>query len=987
MRRDLSLPLLLATLTAPCGCEESISPVTPAADDAGAEGEGEGAGEGEGEGAAGADAGPDAGGPPSAIVFDAVGEQSVPVGFPLSLRVSATHRRGLTVALVADELPFGAEFAAATGTLSWVPSAQQLGDHLARFSARAGGDEARLTVPIHVFSPAGEGEGEGEGEGGEPGCEPGHPPCGNACCEPGALCLFGACVVPGGRCDGGDGCGEGERCDPVLGRCVPAGAAAICEFVPPVGEFSPVVGCRWTPPEDQPRRNWRDVVMAPVVANLTDDNGDGLTDLHDIPDIVFSTYNLDTSCCNTASRVRVVSGRCASDGSMRTLATLDEIDVDNSAGLALGDLDGDGVPEIVAMQRRSGNPQGTVAFRRTADDGSAWEVLWRNNGLPRWNRHTRGAAQPALADLDGDGTPEVVVGNVALSGADGTLVWDGFETAERQGGIGNNAFLGPVSVVGDVDLDGRPEVAAGNTLYSWDGRPLWTFEFPFHNSPCGGDLRCDGFTAMADFDADPQGEVVIVRRGAVFVLQHTGELLWGARIPRDNCANNEAGPPTVADFDGDGRPEIGTAAADYYVVADPDCTGQPLPEECDSEGILWKVANFDCSSRVTASSVFDFEGDGQAEVVYADERTLRIFRGADGSILYEDDTHGSHTRLEQPVIADVDNDGNAEIVIAGNRSRQGLPGVRVYDDASDNWVRTRRIWNQHGYHVTNVSETGTVPAQEEPNWRVEGLNNFRDNVQGEGLFDAPDLRPDIEASTWECPLAFHFRITVRNEGALGVLAGLRVTLYEGLPDDPAPVPLATLITADPLLPGGSLVLDHRWAVPDLREHDTFSFFVRADDGGDGNGQHNECDEENNVAVLAPTQCESLCPPEVHEPHDELCNGVDDDCDGEVDEGLFRDCESACGVGFERCEAGAWVDCSALPPQPEVCDGRDQDCDGEIDEGDGLCTGEAPCVCGACALACPAGECVAADALCVDGWCHADRCPDGSGCEEDVCVWE
>ena len=134
------------------------------------------------------------------------------------------------------------------------------------------------------------------------------------------------------------------------------------------------------------------------------------------------------------------------------------------------------------------------------------------------------------------------------------------------------------------------------------------------------------------------------------------------------------------------------------MVADPDCTGDPLPAVCDSEGILWKVRNEDCSSRATASAVFDFEADGAAEVVYADETTMRIFRGADGAILFEDDGHGSHTRLEEPIIADVDNDGNAEVVIAGNTSNGGQPGIRVFEDADDNWVRTRRVWNQHGYH-------------------------------------------------------------------------------------------------------------------------------------------------------------------------------------------------------------------------------------------------------------------------------------------------
>lgn len=221
------------------------------------------------------------------------------------------------------------------------------------------------------------------------------------------------------------------------------------------------------------------------------------------------------------------------------------------------------------------------------------------------------------------------------------------------------------------------------------------------NSPCGGSLPCDGFNAVANFDEDEEGEVAIIRLGELFILDTDGTQIRKIVLPLDNCNFNESGPPTVADFDGDGRPEIGTASADYYVVADLDCTGNPLPEECASEGILWRVDNQDCSSRVTASSVFDFNGDGSAEVVYADETHFRIFDGKNGDILFSDNSFRSHTRIEMPVIADVDNDGKAEVVVGENSWNGGDPGLEVWDDVNDNWVRTRRIWNQHGYYVTN----------------------------------------------------------------------------------------------------------------------------------------------------------------------------------------------------------------------------------------------------------------------------------------------
>jgi hypothetical protein len=41
----------------------------------------------------------------------------------------------------------------------------------------------------------------------------------------------------------------------------------------------------------------------------------------------------------------------------------------------------------------------------------------------------------------------------------------------------------------------------------------------------------------------------------------------------------------------------------------------------------------DCSSAFTGSSVFDFDGNGKAEVVYADEQYMRIYDGTTGDVL------------------------------------------------------------------------------------------------------------------------------------------------------------------------------------------------------------------------------------------------------------------------------------------------------------------------------------------------------------------
>lgn len=68
------------------------------------------------------------------------------------------------------------------------------------------------------------------------------------------------------------------------------------------------------------------------------------------------------------------------------------------------------------------------------------------------------------------------------------------------------------------------------------------------------------------------------------------------------------------------------------------------------------------------------------------------------------------------------------------------------------------------------------------------------------------------------------------------------------------------------------------------------------------------------------------------PSEEVCDGIDNDCDGATDEDIYKPCETQCGSGFYTCSFGNWVNCSARQPEEEICDAFDNDCDGEIDEG-------------------------------------------------------
>jgi len=68
------------------------------------------------------------------------------------------------------------------------------------------------------------------------------------------------------------------------------------------------------------------------------------------------------------------------------------------------------------------------------------------------------------------------------------------------------------------------------------------------------------------------------------------------------------------------------------------------------------------------------------------------------------------------------------------------------------------------------------------------------------------------------------------------------------------------------------------------------------------------------------------------PTGEVCDGIDNDCDSETDEDLVQECATVCDHGIEFCVEGIWTGCTAQQPNPEECNGIDDNCNGTVDEG-------------------------------------------------------
>lgn len=544
-----------------------------------------------------------------------------------------------------------------------------------------------------------------------------------------------------------------------------------CVTTPVVGVFDPVV--EWNKREFSENPTSNQVMMTPAAIDLNNDR---------IADVVFTTF---------------IGGNYFSDGTLRAISgdngselwsiTDPQYRAEPGGDVAVGDIDSDGLPEVIAISER-----GEI-------------IVFENDGTFKWRAPTPGTSfrdkAPAIADLDHDGVPEIVVGNGVLN-ADGSRRWSG--------GPGSG---GAHSVVVDLNLDGDPEIVAGNTAYRANGSVVW-------NSPV-----VDGFDAIGNFDADPNPEIVVVGEGNVYLLEHDGTVKWG---PQAIPGGGFGGPPTVADVDGDGQPEIGVAGGNQYVVFEPDGS------------IKWQRTTQDGSSQVTGSSVFDFEGDGTAEIIYGDELFLRVYKGLDGTVLYQL-PKGSGTLYELPLVVDIDGDGNAEIVaVANDYYTGGQRGIFVIGSASDSWANTRTIWNQHSYHINNVNDDGTIPAFETPSWLDH--NTYRLNLlPGKQALAAPDLAPSfIQRSSVGSTTTLTAR--VGNGGAIFVNAGVKVAFYNADPRQGGTL-LGVATTTKRLSPGEYETVGIE--VPATLANSLGKIWVVADDDGTGRGTVRECDEVNN----------------------------------------------------------------------------------------------------------------------------------------------
>jgi hypothetical protein len=354
---------------------------------------------------------------------------------------------------------------------------------------------------------------------------------------------------------------------------------------------------------------------------------------------------------------------------------------------ALVDLDRDGDLDFI-LGGRSSKPSTLYWFEFQAPD--------------KWVRHLVGQdylsdVGLAALDVDGDGWPDLVCSGVWFRNP-GKPRQQQFERLV----FDENAAGAHDILVADIDRDGRPDlVMMGdertklNALcwYSIPADPKQPWTRHFIAPPVHGAITPQG---VADLDGD--GDLDVLRADTWFENQDGQGTQW---VAHQNIPMGRKGPfgvcvrTAVADLDGDGRQEI--------IIADADITDSKVVvlKNADGKGGAWTKTQLPQSfvyGSLHALAVADFNGDGRPDIVTNEqEELLPAGRQNPRWILWENLGGGSFaehiildTRLggHELQVGDVDRDGDIDICSKpwGTRPWNGLGG-KMHVDFLENLLK------------------------------------------------------------------------------------------------------------------------------------------------------------------------------------------------------------------------------------------------------------------------------------------------------------
>jgi hypothetical protein len=411
---------------------------------------------------------------------------------------------------------------------------------------------------------------------------------------------------------------------------------------------------------------------------------------------------------------------------------------------AIVDADGSGLGQvIVAMPGTDNNANSGGEDKRVVKSykpnivNGVWQremkEFWTSS--KPWMNPTEKASgydpytQPYIADLNGDGVPEVIVQNRIFNAATGAYLGETEPIEDaftgRYVASGANQKVNFMEVA-DFDNDGNQEIAAGGKVYKVEFNAdkttvtckLWK-EMP---------AIADGFTTVADVNLDGELDVVTVSIvtssiAHIYVWTPTTETLIADIATDIKPGSGAVAIPFVGDIDGFTDPSTGLKYPEICICLYQAVVAYKYNPGSKTFSKKWKLSTTDASG-MTGLTLYDFNNDGIKEIVYRDMTKLRILNGvadnkepvlagagAEFSVL-------SFTSLEFPVIADLNGDGSANILVTGRSSgNANIPSnqrLYAFESASTPWTSAQKVWNQVNYQPLQINEDLTVPRHPIP---------------------------------------------------------------------------------------------------------------------------------------------------------------------------------------------------------------------------------------------------------------------------------